>query len=412
LGIVFHTPQGTVVHTGDFKFDLTPVNHQHADIHKMAEIGQNGVLALLSESTNAERPGFTPSERLVGANILEAFMNAEGMIFITTFASNVHRLQQIIDAAAKTNRKIALAGRSMVNVVDIASTLGYLNIPQTMIVEADEASKYKREDIVVICTGSQGEPMAALGRIASGNHRQFVVHPGDTVIFASSPIPGNERNVARIVDNLFERKARVIYGSGSNTGMHVSGHASQEELKLMLTLMKPHYFIPIHGEYRMLHLHRLLAESVGVESSNIFILNNGDVVDFAGSEAFQERSVPNGDTYVDGLGIGDVGNVVLRDRRVLSADGILIIVVTFGKSENKIVSGPDIISRGFVFAKEAEGLMEEVNRITLQVMEQHQENKLHISWGLYKREVKEAVGKFLYTKTLRRPMILPIIIQV
>ncbi|WP_425452420.1 ribonuclease J [Paenibacillus cellulosilyticus] len=412
LGVVFHTPQGTIVHTGDFKFDLTPVNNQYADIHKMAEIGKNGVLALLSESTNAERPGFTPSERLVGANIHDAFTRAEGMIYITTFASNVHRLQQIIDAAAKTNRKVTLAGRSMVNVVDIASRLGYLTVPQSILVEADEANKYKRDEMVVLCTGSQGEPMAALGRIASGNHRQFGVSPGDTVIFASSPIPGNERNVARIVDNLFEKKARVIYGAGSNTGMHVSGHASQEELKLMLTLMKPQYFIPIHGEYRMLHLHQLLAESVGVEASNIFILNNGDVVDFAGSEAFQERNVPNGDTYVDGLGIGDVGNIVLRDRKVLSADGILIIVITFGKGENKIISGPDIISRGFVFAKESEGLMDEVSRITLQVMEQRLETKLHRPWGLYKREVKEAVGNFLYAKTKRRPMILPIIIQV
>ncbi|GMK39163.1 ribonuclease J [Paenibacillus sp. CCS19] len=413
LGVVFHTPQGTVVHTGDFKFDLTPVNNQYADIHKMAEIGKNGVLALLSESTNAERPGFTPSERLVGANILEAFMNGSGMIYITTFASNVHRLQQIIDAAAKTDRKIALAGRSMVNVVDIATKLGYLTVSQTMVVNADEVNKYKRDEIVVLCTGSQGEPMAALGRIASGNHRQFAVFPGDTVIFASSPIPGNERNVSRIVDNLFERKARVIYGSGSNTGMHVSGHACQEELKLMLTLMKPRYFIPIHGEYRMLYLHQLLAESVGVEANNIFILNNGDVVDFAGSEAFQERSVPNGDTYVDGLGIGDVGHVVLRDRKVLSADGILIIVITFGKAENKIISGPDIISRGFVLVRESEGLMDEVHRITLQVMEEHQEEtKHHIPWGLYKQDLKEAVGKFLYAKTKRRPMILPIIIQV
>ncbi|WP_336785167.1 ribonuclease J [Paenibacillus sp. MMO-177] len=414
LGVVFHTPQGTVVHTGDFKFDLTPVNNQYADIHKMAEIGKNGVLALLSESTNAERPGFTPSERLVGANIQEAFYNADGMIFITTFASNVHRLQQIIDASVKTDRKIALAGRSMVNVVEIASTLGYLNMPSNMLVDIAEVNKYKRNEITVMCTGSQGEPMAALGRIASGNHRQIAVHPGDTVIFASSPIPGNERNVARIVDNLFERKAKVIYGSGSSTGMHVSGHASQEELKLMLTLMKPQYFIPIHGEYRMLHLHRELAESVGVKASNIFILNNGDVVDFAGSEAFQERSVTNGDTYVDGLGIGDVGNVVLRDRKVLSADGILIIVVTIGKSDNKIVSGPDIISRGFVFVKESEGLMEEVHRITLNEMEQllEKENKLHKPWNLYKQTLKESVGKFLYAKTKRRPMILPIIILV
>ncbi|RKP58125.1 ribonuclease J [Cohnella endophytica] len=414
LGIAFHTPQGTVVHTGDFKFDLTPVNEQFADIHKMAQIGMNGVLALLSESTNAERPGFTPSERLVGEHIHEAFAHAEGKIFITTFASNVHRLQQIINAADKMNRKIIVMGRSMVNVVEVASSLGYLNIPSNMIVEITEVDKYKRHELVILCTGSQGEPMAAMGRIAAGNHRQVEVSPGDTVIFASSPIPGNERNVARIVDNLFERKAKVIYGPGAVTGMHVSGHASQEELKLMLTLMKPQYFIPIHGEYRMLHQHRLLAEAVGVKASNIFIINNGDVVDIVGSEALQERKVPNGNTFVDGLGIGDVGNIVLRDRKVLSADGILIIVLTLGKSDNKIVSGPDIISRGFVFVKESEGLMEEVHRITLREVEQLQQviTKTNNNWGIYKQSIKESVGKFLYAKTKRRPMILPIIIQV
>ncbi|MFC5530235.1 ribonuclease J [Cohnella yongneupensis] len=414
LGIVLHTPQGNVVHTGDFKFDLTPVNDQFADIHKMAAIGANGVLALLSESTNAERPGFTPSERLVGEHIQEAFINAEGKIFITTFASNVHRLQQIIDAARRTNRKIVALGRSMVNVIDIASSLGYLNVPSNMQLEIGEIGQYKRHELVIMCTGSQGEPMAALGRIASGNHRQVEVLPGDTVIFASSPIPGNERNVARIVDNLFVRKAKVIYGSGTVTGMHVSGHASQEELKLMLTLMKPQYFIPIHGEYRMLHLHRLLAEAVGVKASDIFIVNNGDVVDIIGSEAFQERKVASGNTFVDGLGIGDVGNIVLRDRKVLSEDGILIIVLTLAKSDNKIVSGPDIVSRGFVFVKESEGLMEEVHRIVSLEVEQLQQDETRTNglWGIYKQTIKEAVGKFVYTTTKRRPMILPIIIQV
>lgn len=414
LGIALHTPQGTVVHTGDFKFDWTPVNEQFADVHKMAEIGKNGVLALLSESTNAERPGFTPSERLVGEHIQEAFSNADGKIFITTFASNVHRLQQIVDAAARTNRKIIPLGRSMVNTIEIASSLGYLHLPNNMLLEASEINQYKRHEIVILCTGSQGEPMAALARIASGNHRQVEVSPGDTVIFASSPIPGNERNVARIVDNLFVRKARVVYGSGTQTGMHVSGHASQEELKLMLTLMKPKYFIPIHGEYRMLYLHKLLAEAIGVESSDIFIVNNGDVVDIIGSEAIQERKVPSGNTFVDGLGIGDVGNVVLRDRKVLSEDGILIIVLTLAKSDNKVITGPDIVSRGFVFVKESEGLMEELYRITLNEVEQLQQDttKASNNWGIYKQAIKEAVGKFVYATTKRRPMILPIIIQV
>lgn len=411
LGIAFDTPQGIVVHTGDFKFDLTPVNEQYADIHKMAAIGQNGVLALLSESTNAERPGFTPSERLVGDHIEEAFTKATGKIFLSTFASNVNRLQQVIVAAEKTNRKISLLGRSMVNVVDIALTLGYLRMPPDMLIEAQDVNRYSPNELVILCTGSQGEPMAALARLASGTHRQVEVSSGDTVILAATPIPGNERNVARIVDNFFARGVKVIYGSGSVTGMHVSGHASQEELKLMLTLMKPKYFIPIHGEYRMLHQHRLLAEAVGVDSDNIFIINNGEVVDFTSSKARQGRHVSNGNTLVDGLGIGDVGHIVLRDRKVLSEDGILIFVLTLSKSDGKIVSGPDIISRGFVYVKESEGLMEEVHRIALTTISQLQDAKTN-QWGLYKQALKEAIGKYLYTQTKRRPMILPIIIQV
>ncbi len=411
LGIVFDTPQGVVVHTGDFKFDLTPVNEQYADIHKMAAIGQKGVLALLSESTNAERPGFTPSERFVGDHIEEAFAKATGKIFLSTFASNVNRLQQVIVAAEKTNRKIALLGRSMVNVVDIALNLGYLRMPPDMLIEAQDVNRYSPHELVILCTGSQGEPMAALARLASGTHRQVGVSPGDTVIIAATPIPGNERNVSRIVDNLFAKGVKVIYGSGSVTGMHVSGHASQEELKLMLTLMKPTYFIPIHGEYRMLYQHRLLAEAVGVESDNIFIINNGEVVDFTSAIARQNRHVPNGNTLVDGLGIGDVGHIVLRDRKVLSEDGILIFVLSLSKSDGTVVSGPDIISRGFVYVKESEELMEEVHRIALATITQLQDAKTN-QWGLYKQVLKEAVGKYLYTQTKRRPMILPIIIQV
>ncbi len=411
VGIAFHTPEGTVVHTGDFKFDLTPVNEQYPDIHKMADLGKNGVLALLSESTNAERPGFTPSERLVGEHIEEAFAKALQKIFVSTFASNVHRLQQVIDAAQKTNRKIALLGRSMVNVVTIASDLGYLRIPEGMLIEALDVNKYAPNEIVVLCTGSQGEPMAALARLASSNHRQVEILRGDTVILAASPIPGNERNVARIVDNLYELGAKVIYGTGTVTGMHVSGHASQEELKLMLTLMKPTYFIPIHGEFRMLHQHRLLAEAVGVEKGNIFIVKNGDVVDIHDRYARQYRKIPTGNTLVDGLGIGDVGNVVLRDRKLLSEDGIIIVVITLSKAEGKILSGPDIISRGFVYVRESEGLMDEVNRIAVNAINKLQEENVN-QWGLYKQTIKEAIGKFVYTQTKRRPMIVTIIIQV
>ncbi|WP_219837246.1 ribonuclease J [Paenibacillus sp. R14(2021)] len=411
LGITFETPQGTVVHTGDFKFDFTPVNEQYADIHKMAQIGSNGVLALLSESTNAERPGFTPSERVVGEHIEEAFKKAEGKIFLSTFASNVHRVQQVINAAEKTNRKLILLGRSMINVVDIASSLGYLRVPDGMLIQADAVKQYAPDKLVILCTGSQGEPMAALSRLASGAHRQIHVAPGDTVILASSPIPGNERNVARIVDQLFERKAIVIYGSGTVTGMHVSGHASQEELKLMLTLMKPKYFIPIHGEYRMLHQHRLIAEAVGVEAEHILIVNNGDVVDLTDSVARQERKIPNGNTLVDGLGIGDVGHIVLRDRKVLSEDGIVIVVVSIAKSDGKIVSGPDFISRGFVYVRESEGLMEEAQRIAVSCIKQLQDADTH-TWSSYKNTLKDAIGKCLYTYTKRRPMIVPIIIEI
>ncbi|MGF7049956.1 ribonuclease J [Paenibacillus sp. DS2015] len=411
VGIVFNTPEGAVVHTGDFKFDLTPVNEEHPDLYRMAEIGKNGVLALLSESTNAERPGFTPSERLVGAHIEEAFIKAQQKIFISTFASNVHRLQQVVDAAEKTGRKVALLGRSMVNVASIASDLGYLHIPESMLIEANEVNNYAPHEIVVLCTGSQGEPMAALSRLASSNHRQVEIQPGDTVILAATSIPGNERNVSRIVDNLFQLGANVIYGSASVTGMHVSGHASQEEMKLMLAFMKPRYFIPIHGEFRMLHQHRLLAELMGVAKDNIFIVNNGDVVDIRNQEARQTRKITNGNTLVDGLGIGDVGTIVLRDRKLLSEDGILIVVITLSKMDGKILSGPDIISRGFVYVRESEGLIDEVSRITVKTISELQGKNI-MAWGIYKQSIKESVGNYLYTHTKRRPIILPLIIQV
>ncbi|PGL69061.1 ribonuclease J [Bacillus sp. AFS055030] len=411
LGIVFETPEGTVVHTGDFKFDLTPVNNQYPDIHRMAEIGSKGVLLLLSESTNAERPGSTPSERIVGEHIVDAFMKAKQRVIISTFASNVHRVQQIVDASIITNRKLALLGRSMVNVVQVAMEQGYLSIPEGMLIDADEINSFAPESITILCTGSQGEPLAALARLASSSFRGVDVYPGDTVILAASPIPGNERNVSKIIDNFYNLGANVIYGSGSSTGMHVSGHAYQEELKLMLTLMKPEYFIPIHGEYRMLHHHRSLAESVGVKRNNIFIIKNGDVVDILQSEAIQSRRIPAGNIYVDGMGIGDVGNIVLRDRKQLAEDGMLVIVITINKMERKIISGPDTISRGFVYARDSESLLKEVNQIvTSSINELLDENKLQ--WGVMKQNIKKSLGQFLFTKTKRKPMILPIIIEI
>lgn len=409
LGVVFETKAGSIVHTGDFKFDLTPVHKQSPDLHRMAEIGQKGVLALLSESTNAERPGFTPSEKHVGDRLLEAFSKAQQKIFVSTFASNVYRLQQVIDAVEATNRKLALLGRSMVNVVKIASEQGYLHIPDDMLVEVEEVNELDPARVAVLCTGSQGEPMAALSRLSTSGYRHVKVERGDTVILSSSPIPGNERNVARIVDNLFIMGANVIYGSG--TGMHVSGHGFQEELKLMLTLMKPQYFIPIHGEYRMLHQHRLLAESVGVDIESIFIVNNGDVVDIQDGVAVQERKIPAGNTLVDGLGIGDVGNGILRDRKHLSEDGILVIVVTRSKTDGKILSGPDLISRGFIHAPESEGLLEEATRIASEVITNLQEANVS-QWNRLKQGMRESIGKFVYAKTKRRPMILPIIMDV
>ncbi|MDP4085507.1 MAG: ribonuclease J [Bacillota bacterium] len=411
LGIVLHTPEGNVVHSGDFKFDLTPENNQHSDIHKMAEIGNKGVLVLLSESTNAERNGLTPTERTVGGHMVEAFMRATGKIFISTFASNVNRVQQVVEAALKTNRKLVLLGRSMVNVVSIAIERGYLNVPEGMIIEANEVDKLDPEKVAILCTGSQGEPMAALARLASGNYRDVAVYPGDTVILAASPIPGNERDVSKIIDNLFQLGAKVIYGSGSSTGMHVSGHGYQEDLKLMLTLMKPKYFIPIHGEFRMLHHHRSLAESVGVEKGNTFIIKNGYVVDIENGIARQTREVPAGDTYIDGMGVGDIGDIVLRDRKQLSEDGMVVVVLTLSKRERRIIQGPDTITRGFVFVKNSEDLLKDINRMVKRTIEDLQEANIY-QWNIMKQNIKKSVGQYLYTQTKRKPMIIPIIIEI
>lgn len=411
LGIVFHTPEGNVVHTGDFKFDLTPVNNQHSDIHKMAEIGKQGVLVLLSESTNAERSGLTPSEQMVGEHMDEAFMKARRKVIVSTFASNVNRIQQVVDAAIKTNRKLALLGRSMVNVIDVAMERGYLNIPEGMLIQPQQIHELEPEKVAILCTGSQGEPMAALARLSSANYRDAEILAGDTVILAASPIPGNERNVSRIIDNLFSLGAIVIYGSGSSTGMHVSGHGYQEDLKLMLTLMMPKYFIPIHGEYRMLHQHQLLAESVGVEKGHTFIINLGDVVDIADQQAQQTRKVTAGNTYVDGIGVGDVGDIILRDRKQLSEDGMLVIVVTLNKTDRSIISGPDTISRGFVYARDSESLLRDVNRQVEKIMKDFQKERVH-QWNVMKQNIRKTLGQYLYKHTKRKPMILPIIIEV
>jgi ribonuclease J len=411
LGIVFQTPEGKIVHTGDFKFDLTPANNEHSDIHKMAQIGRDGVLLLLSESTNAERPGLSPSEQMVGKHVEEAFMKAERKVILSTFASNINRIQQVVDAAKKTHRKVALLGRSMLNVVDVAMEKGYLTVPDGMLIEQHEINELAPEKVAILCTGSQGEPLAALSRLSTGNFRGVEILPEDTVIIAAGPIPGNERNVTRVVDNLLSLGAKVIYGTGSSSGMHVSGHGYQEDLKLMLTLMKPTYFIPIHGEYRMLYHHRLLAESVGVEQGNTFIMNNGDVVDITNSLARQTRKIPTGNTYIDGLGVGDVGDIVLRDRKQLSEDGMLIIVLTMSKREAKLIHDPDIISRGFVFQRDSEDLLRDVKSLikkTVSDLKKEDKNQ----WNIIKQSTKKSVGQYLFHQIKRKPMILPIIIEV
>ncbi|RJE86808.1 ribonuclease J [Paenibacillus sp. 1011MAR3C5] len=411
VGVSLDTPEGIVVHTGDFKFDHTPVNDQFADLQRIAEIGSRGVLALLSDSTNAERPGYTPSESNVGEELEDIFRKSTQRVVVATFASNVHRIQQIINASIATRRKIAVVGRSMVNVVSIASELGYLNIPEGMIIEPEEVNKLAADRVVILCTGSQGEPMSALTRMARSTHRKVDILPGDTVIIAATPIPGNERYVGRTVDELFRLGANVIYGPGSVSGVHVSGHGSQEELKLMLNLIKPKYFIPIHGEYRMLRQHAKLGESIGIERENIFVIDNGDTVEFQGGNARKGSKVQAGNVLIDGLGVGDVGNIVLRDRKLLSQDGILVVVVTLSKQDGTIMSGPDIISRGFVYVRESEGLLDEANRIVTSTLNKLMNDKVN-EWASLKTNVKDALGRFLYEQTRRRPMILPIIMEV
>ncbi|MDP4097484.1 ribonuclease J [Paenibacillus sp. P96] len=410
VGVCIDTPEGAVVHTGDFKFDHTPVNGQYADLQRMAEIGSRGVLALLSDSTNAEKPGFTPSEKSVGIVLEDIFRKSRQRVVVATFASNVHRIQQVINAAEKTGRKVAVIGRSMVNVVGIAHDLGYLEIPDGMLIEPEEVGKMAADRVVILCTGSQGEPMSALTRMARSTHRKVDILPGDTVIIAATPVPGNEKYVGRTIDELFRLGAEVYY-SGANSGVHVSGHGSQEELKLMLNLMKPEFFIPIHGEYRMQRRHALLAESVGVEHDNIFITDIGEVIEIQNGAARKAGKVTAGNVLIDGLGVGDVGNIVLRDRKLLSQDGILVVVVTLSKQDGTIVSGPDIISRGFVYVRESEGLLDEANRIVSSTLQKLMSENVN-EWASLKTNVKDALGRFLYEQTRRRPMILPIIMEV
>jgi len=409
VGLAIHTPVGIICHTGDFKLDQTPVNGERADLNKFAELGSKGVLVLLSDSTNAEREGYTMSEKVVGKTIEEIFRNLNNRIIVATFASNIHRIQQIFDAAYNNGRKVAVIGRSMINVVNIAIELGYLSTPKSLLVDLDELNRLPKEQVVIISTGSQGEPMSALTRMAMSEHKKIEIVPGDTVLISANPIPGNEKFVARTIDHLFKQGANVIYEAIS--GVHVSGHASQEELKLMLNLVRPKYFIPVHGEYRHLIQHARLAREVGIPDENIFIAENGRIIEFTKESARMAGKVTAGKVLVDGLGVGDVGNIVLRDRKQLSQDGILIVVVTIDKETTEVVAGPDIISRGFVYVRESEELMEQAREKVKQSLKKCQEE--HITeWSTIKSQVREYLGKFLFEQTRRRPMILPIIMEV
>nr|WP_320147050.1 ribonuclease J [uncultured Anaeromusa sp.] len=408
-GIYFKTPAGTVVHTGDFKIDQTPVDNKLIDIHKFAELGNQGVLLLMSDSTNAERPGYTASERTVTAALDIQFRAAKNRIIMASFASNVLRVGQAIQTAAKYGRKVVVMGRSMVNVVAISTELGYLDIPEGVLIEPEEMKNYRDDQLLILTTGSQGEPMAGLSRMASGTHRNVAVVPGDTVIISATPIPGNEKSVSRTIDSLLRLGAHVVYERSS--GIHVSGHASREELKLMLNLVRPKYFIPVHGEYRMLRQHGALAEEMGVPSENVFYGENGHVFEFTRKAARMAGKVKAGRVFIDGLGVGDVGNIVIRDRQQLANDGVIIVVVTLDKQRNVLLSGPDLVSRGFVYVRDAGGLMNEAQQKVRQALDRCSERNLS-DWSSIKVQVKETLGKFLMEKTGRRPMILPIIMEV
>jgi len=409
VALAIHTPIGTIVHTGDFKVDHSPVDGEVLDFYKFSQLGEKGVLVLMSDSTNVERPGYTFSEKSVGNVLDETFRQAGERIILATFASNVHRLQQAIATAHRYDRKVAIVGRSMVNVVSIAHELGYLNIPEGTLVEVEEAARLPKNKVLYISTGSQGEPMSALTRMAYGDHRQVEIMPGDTIIISASPIPGNEKLVGRVIDHLFKHGAHVVYESVS--GVHVSGHPSQEELKLMINLTRPKFFVPIHGEQRMLIKHSRLAKEMGIPPNHIFVCENAQVLEFSKRSGRLAGRVTAGRVLVDGLGVGDVGNIVLRDRKQLSQDGILIVVVSISKENGQIIAGPDIVSRGFVYVRESEQLMEEVREKVKTTLDKCT-NKGITEWSNIKSQVRDSLGKFLYEKTRRRPMILPIIMDI
>lgn len=410
VAFAIDTPAGTIVHTGDFKIDCTPITGDMIDLSSFAKVGDKGVLALLAESTNAERPGYTRTERLVSESLDSLFKSAENYrIIIATFASNVNRVQQIINCAEKYGRKVAFSGRSMVNYMDVAKKLGYLNIPENLIIDIDMLGKYMPEEIVLVTTGSQGEPMSALSRMAYSDHRKVMVGEGDFIIISANPIPGNEKTVGNVVDELLKKGCKVIYESMYD--VHVSGHACQEELKILHRLVNPKYFIPVHGEQKHLRKHAELAEFLGMDRKNIFIGDVGSVVEINENYIKELAPVQAGKVFVDGIGVGDVGSIVLRDRKHLGQDGLIIIVASLDVYDGHVISGPDIVSRGFVYVRESEGLLDEVKKLALDILEECADNNIH-EWGVIKNRIKDDVAKLIGQRTRRAPMILPILQEV
>ena len=410
VALAIQTPVGMVIHTGDFKVDYTPIDGDIIDLQRFAELGSQGVLLLMSDSTNAERKGFTMSEKNVGKVFERIFEETpRNRIMVATFSSNIHRIQQIINAAYMYGRKVAIIGRSMVNAVKTASELDYLWVPPRTLIDINEIKNYRDEQLVIITTGSQGETMSALSRIANSEHKQVSVKPDDKIIISASAIPGNEKNVIRVVNELLKKGADVVYGGIED--IHVSGHARQEELKLMLALTKPKFFMPVHGEYMHLSSHRALAISMGMDKKNIFVNKLGDVLELSKNEAKVTGTVPTGQVMVDGLGVGDVGNIVLRDRKHLSEDGLMVVVVSMEEETGQIVAGPDIISRGFVYVRESEGLMDGAREVVMKALQECEEKNI-TSWNYIKNLIKDTLKNYIWQKTKRSPMILPIIMEV
>ena len=402
------TPQGVIFHTGDFKIDYTPVDGEVIDLQRISEIGKRRVLLLMADSTNATREGFTISETIIGQNLTRLFRTAKGRVIVATFSSNVHRVQQVINSSITYGRKVAFSGRSMEKISQIAMDLGYLKVPKNTIIKLDDIHKYPDNKVTIITTGSQGEPMSALSRIASGNHKKIALKEKDYIIISASPIPGNTKLITKLIDVLISKGAEVIYDAMEE--VHVSGHACREELKLIHSLIKPKYFVPVHGEYRHLKEHAELAKSLGMDEKNIFLLDNGDVLELTGKKAVKTKSVHTGTVYVDGSGVGDVGNIVLRDRKVLSQDGILTAVLAIDKEAKEIISGPDIISRGFVYVKDSNDLLNEATDLIKREVEYCLDNDI-LDWYSIKSKIKSSLGEFLYTKTKRKPLIIPVIVE-